>query len=91
MIGIIDYKVSENSDKAADLQLCGYANLVYDNFKEIPEFRMALELHGDGTYDTLFYKTPIRIWDSVMKIYRWKITRRTKELREVSYGSTTRK
>jgi len=77
--GITDLKVTENSDKAADLQLCGYAVLYHENFGEWPAFRLALELHGDKTAKPIFYKTnPQKLWEAVMVLYHWKVTRRSK-------------
>lgn len=86
-LGIGDFKVTENSDKAADIQMCGYAVLIKENFHQWPEFRMALELHGDETFDPLFYRTNPLIWKSVMDLYAWKVTRRTKDLKEPFYAS----
>lgn len=79
-VGIIDLKATENSDKAADLQLCGYAQLFYENYGHWPAFRMALELHGDGSNKPIDYTTHPKIWaKSVMELYRWKITRRPRQ------------
>lgn len=77
--GIADLKVTESSDKAADLQLCAYAILYHANHGTWPAFRMVLELHGDRTAKPIFYKTPTRIWNAVMELFKWKTTRRKKE------------
>lgn len=74
--GIADIKVTEKSDKAADLQLCAYALLYHENYKRWPAFRMVLELHGDQTASPLFYKTDPKIWDAVMELYKWKKSRK---------------
>lgn len=76
--GITDIKVTESSDKAADLQLCMYANLFYENVGYWPSFRMVLELHGDEKATPIFYKTDPKICAAIMEIYRWKTTRREK-------------
>lgn len=77
--GIGDLKATESSDKAADLQLCGYAVLYHENFGRWPSFRMVLELHGDQTTKEIFYPTDPNIWESVMALYKWKTTRRKKD------------
>jgi hypothetical protein len=74
--GICDIKATESSDKAADLQLCLYAQLYFENFGCWPSFRMVLELHGDETAKPLFYKTNPKIVKSIMELYQWKSTRR---------------
>lgn len=74
--GIVDLKVTEKSDKAADLQLCAYAHLYHENFGKWPSFRMVLELHGDQTAKPIYYETDPQIWGAVMDLYRWKTTRR---------------
>lgn len=78
--GITDLKVTENSDKAADLQLCAYAILYYENYGRWPAFRMVLELHGDETSKPIFYKTDPTIWEAVMQLFAWKKTRREKSI-----------
>lgn len=77
--GITELKATENSDKAADLQVCGYAQLYFENFGKWPFFRMVLELHGDETSTPIYYKTDPTIWDSVMNLWKWKTTRRKKD------------
>lgn len=79
-LGITDLKVTESSDKAADLQLCLYANLFFEKFHYWPEFRMVLELHGDGTTRPIFYKTNPKIVKSLMEIWKWKTTRRSQSI-----------
>lgn len=74
--GICDIKVTEKSDKAADLQLCAYAVLFHENFGQWPTFRMVLELHRDETAKPIFYQTSPLIWKAVMELYTWKKTRR---------------
>jgi hypothetical protein len=76
--GICDIKVTESSDKAADLQLCAYAQLYYEAYGRWPAFRMVLELHGDQSVKPIFYDTDPAIWGSVMELYNWKIKRRSK-------------
>lgn len=76
-IGITDLKVTENSDKAADLQLCAYAHLCFENYGWWPSFRLVLELHKDESYRPIYYKTDPKIWSSVMDVYNWKIARRS--------------
>lgn len=78
-IGITDLKVTEQSDKAADLQLCAYAQLCFENYGWWPRFRLVLELHKDETTRPIFYKTDPTIWDAVMRLYSWKSTRRTND------------
>lgn len=75
--GLVDTKITESSDKAADLQLCMYAQLYFENYQHWPSFRMALELHGDGSAKPIFYKTDPIICKALMEIYRWKTTRRS--------------
>ncbi len=78
-VGVTDLKITENSDKAADLQLAGYSILVAENYGYWPAFRMALELHGDGIAKPLFYHgSPKKLWEAVMTLWEWKQNRRSK-------------
>jgi len=77
-LGIADLKVTEKSDKAADLQLCAYSILFFEHHSYWPSFRLVLELHGDETTTPIFYKTDPKIWDAVMELYAWKKTRKEK-------------
>lgn len=74
--GIVDIKVTESSDKAADLQLCAYSILYHENFGRWPAFRLVLELHGDKTTKIIPYRTNPKIWKAVMALWKWKTTRR---------------
>jgi hypothetical protein len=79
--GIADLKVTERSDKAADIQLCLYAELYYENYGKWPAFRMILELHGDKTAKPIFYTAnPRKICNAIMRLYEWKITKPEKRL-----------
>ena len=68
---IIDWKCSKNHDRVAELQGEGYKVLVGPPIR----FRV-VQLMDSGNYEVFDYGEKIEYWESIWKLYHWKVKRK---------------
>ena len=70
---ILDMKCSKDPDPASEVQGAAQQVLWFDNFNFQLPFNV-LQLPGDGTFKLIDYRQdhPIKLWESVMEVYKWK-------------------